>query len=449
MNFLLPFIKRYIVHQPKLVKVINNISWLFLDRILRMGVGLLVGVWIARYLGPEKFGLLNYATAFVALFSVVVGLGFPNIVVRDIVHDSGAKEEILGTAIFLQFITGLLTYLILIFIIFWLRSDNTELRYLMLILGSIMIFRFGDIAIYWFESQIQSRYTVWVQNTVFLLFTVLKIGLVLNNASLADFAWVMSAEAILTSVCMTVMLNIYGPRLHQLKFKLERAKKLLVSGWPLLLSGMAVMVYMKIDQIMLGEMLDDKTVGIYSAAVRASEVWYFIPTAIVATLYPLILDAKKQDEEKYLQLLQRLYDLMTWLAISLALPLTFFSKVIMVLLFGPLFEASGDVLALHIWTSIFVFLGIAGNTWYTAENRQILIFQKSIIAVVINIALNFLLISDFGVIGAAFATLIAQAMAAMFSDYFYEKTRPMFFMKLKSFNLFGVITRIKSGNKFL
>ena len=72
------FIQRNFAHRPNLVMIVDNIGWLFIDRFLRMGVGLLVGVWVARYLGPAQFGMLNYALAFVALFGVVAtrcGLG--------------------------------------------------------------------------------------------------------------------------------------------------------------------------------------------------------------------------------------------------------------------------------------------------------------------------------------------------------------------------------------
>ena len=91
MNIVPAFLRRRIAHRPNLVKILDNIGWLFFDKVLRMGVGLLVGVWVARYLGPEKYGLFNFAAAFVGMFIAVSGLGLQSIVVRDIVRDPAVK----------------------------------------------------------------------------------------------------------------------------------------------------------------------------------------------------------------------------------------------------------------------------------------------------------------------------------------------------------------------
>lgn len=434
MNIVPAFLRHRIAHRPNLVKIVDNMGWLFFDKVMRMGVGLLVGVWVARYLGPEQFGLLSFASAFVGMFGAVAGLGLQSIVVRDIVRDPICKEETLGTAAVLQLLGGSLAYGCVLGTIFWLRPDDTLAKLLVAILGSIMLFRFSDVALYWFESQVLSKYIVWVQNGCFLIFAVIKVGLILSHAPLLPFAWVTAFESLIVAVLIFLMLGLRGPKLKQLRFSLLRAKTLLADSWPLLLSGMAIMVYMKIDQIMLGQMLGDDAVGIYSAAVRISEVWYFIPMMIMASVFPAVLKAKKRDEAQYLQRLQRLYDLMVWLSVAIALPMTFLSTHIVVALFGPAYSESGSVLAIHIWASVFVFLGVASSQWFVAENRQILSFQRTVLGAVINVILNYILIPKFDVLGSAYATVLAQASVCLFYDLLQKETRPMFVMKLKSFN---------------
>jgi O-antigen/teichoic acid export membrane protein len=132
-------------------------GWLFFDKVLRMGVGLLVGVWVARYLGPEQFGLFSFTLAFVGMFGAVAGVGLQSIVVRDIVRDPTCKEETLGTAAVIQFLGGLLAYGCVLVAIFLLRPEDTIAKLLVAILGSIMLFRFSDVALYWFESQVLSK----------------------------------------------------------------------------------------------------------------------------------------------------------------------------------------------------------------------------------------------------------------------------------------------------
>ena len=435
MNIVPAFVLRRIAHRPNLIKILNNIGWLFFDKVLRMGVGMLVVVWVARYLGTEQFGLFSFASAFVGMFASVAGLGMQSIVVRDIVRDPKYKEETLGSAAVLQLLGGLLAYGCALITIFWLRPEDNLAKYLVAILGSIFLFRFSDIALYWFESQILSKYIVWVQNSCFLFFAAIKVGLIINNAPMIAFAWATTAEALTVAVLIFLMLGLRGLKIHQLSFSLLRAKTLLTDSWPLLLSGMAIMLYMKIDQIMLGQMLGDKAVGIYSAAVRISEVWYFIPMAIAASVFPDILKAKERDNEIYLNLLQRLYDLMVCLSVAIALPMTILSTPIVVALFGSAYTESGPILAIHIWASVFVFLGVASNQWYVAENRLILGLQRTLLGLTINVIFNFILIPKFGVIGAAFAALLGQIAAAWLFDLIQPATREVFFMKLKSFNL--------------
>ena len=156
---------------------------------------------------------------------------------------------------------------------------------------------------------------------------------------------------------------------------------------------------------MLGQMVGDEAVGIYSAAVRISEVWYFIPTMIVASVFPAILKARNSSEEQYYKKLQHLFDLMLWLSIGIALPMTFLSESVIKILFGETYLDASSILSIHIWASVFVFLGVASSKWFIAENRQILSFQRTTIGALANVILNFLFIPQFQAVGAATAGL--------------------------------------------
>ena len=441
-RFLPDFIKLRILNRPNLVKILDNIGWLFFDKILRMGVGLIVGVWVARYLGPEQFGLFNFATAFVGMFGAVAGLGLQSIVVRDLVREPSSKEEILGSAAALQMVGGVVVYGLILTTIFWLRPDDALAKTIVAILGSMMFFKASEVAVCWFESQVLSKFTVWVQNGTFLVFASIKVLLILQGAPLIAFAWVTMAEGLAVALLMLIVLGLLGPGARQLRVKLARAKSLIADSWPLLLSGVAVMIYMRIDQIMLGEMVGDEAVGIYSAAVRISEVWYFVPIVIASSLFPAILEAKKNNESKYYKRLQRLFDLMVLISISVALPMTFFSSEMIRIIYGFSYEAAGVVLGVHIWAGIFVFLGVASGKWFLCENRQILSLQRSLLGVLVNVILNIVLIPKFGPVGAAWATVVSYAIAAMFSDILQVETRRIFIMKSKSFNIINASARL-------
>ena len=438
MNIVPAFIRRRVAHRPSLAKIVDNISWLFFDKILRLGVGLLVGIWVARYLGPENFGLLNFAIAITGLFGAIAALGLQGVVVRDIVRDPCGARLTLGTAGLLQLAGGLVSFLFILGAIGYLRPDDTLARSVVAILGSMMLLKASEIAVYWFESQVQSKYTVWVQNSVFLVFAAVKVLLILQQAPLTAFVWAMLAEVALVATIMLVVMGLRGPALTSLRASTGRGKSLLLDSWPLILSAIAITVYMRIDQIMLGQMIGDQAVGIYSAAVRISEVWYFVPMAIAASVFPAILEAKKRSEAQYYARLQKLYDVMVIISLSVAIPMTFLATPIVSLLFGEAYLAAGPILAIHVWASVFVFLGVASSKWFLAENRQVLSLQRTALGAIANVGLNLWLIPLYGVIGAAIATVVSQAFAALLFDLLQAVTRPMFFMKLTALNPFRI-----------
>jgi PST family polysaccharide transporter len=399
-----------------------------------MGVGFFVGVWIVRYLGPEQFGLLSFVTAFAGLFGAFAALGLQGIVVRDIVRNPDCAPETLGTTAILQLISGTAAYLIVLIAIAYLRPDDSIARTIVAILGSTMLLKASEISVYWFESQVLSKYTVWVQNGVFLVFAAVKVILILQQASLIAFVWTMLAEAVVVAIILLGVMSKYGLLLTKLRINIKRAKSLLKDSWPLLLSGIAVTIYMKIDQIMLGHMIGDEAVGVYSVALLISEVWYFIPMVIVASTFPAILESKKRSEKQYYARFQKLFDLMVVISVGLALPTTFLSTSIVTLLFGETYRDAGIILSIHIWGAVFVFLGVASSQWFKAEGRQVLSLQRTVIGAFVNVALNLLLIPNYGGIGAALATLITQFAVAFLFDITHNVTRSMFFMKLKAMN---------------
>ncbi len=401
-----------------------------------MGVGLFVGVWIARYLGPEQYGLLNFSIAFTGLFGAIATLGLQGIVVRDIVRDPENAKLTLGTTAILQLIGGLISFLLILGAAAYLRSDDVTARSIIAILSAMMLFKASEITVYWFESQVQSKYTVWVQNSVFLIFAFIKVALIVQHASLSAFAWAIFAEAAVVALALVAVMGFKGPSLFTLKASIVRAKRLFKDSWPLILSGIAVTVYMKIDQIMLGQIMGDQAVGVYSAAARISEVWYFIPMAIVASVFPVILQARKYGAEMYEKRMQILYNSMTFISISVAIPASFFSESLIKTTYGDAYSEAAAILTIHIWGGIFVSLGFASGRWLIAEGYQKMSLQRTLLGAAANVILNAILIPVFGLHGAAWATVISYFIAGFLFDILQNNTRRMFFMKLSSLNIF-------------
>jgi polysaccharide transporter, PST family len=414
-----------------------NVGWLFADRILRMGVGLVVGVWVARYLGVEQFGILNYAAAFVALFSTCASLGLPSLIIREIANKPEKKAQILGTTFWLQLSGGILTSLLAIITISILRHDDPLSISLVAILASVGIFQSFDTIDLWFQSQVKSKYTVLSKNAAFVVVTLFKVLLIHLHAPLLSFAWATLAETILGSVGLIYCHRLQGYSMSVWIWDYQLAKKLLRESYPLIFSSLTIMIYMKIDQIMLGEMVGSQSVGIYSSATRISEIWYFIPIAISSSISPAIFSAKKQgDEILYYRRIQQLLRLLSIIAIVIAVPMSFLSTNIVTSLFGSEYSEAGPILAIHIWTALFVFTGVGTSSWFIAEGLTHLTFRRTLIGAVINILLNFILVPMYSGLGAAIATVISQAFASFLSNAFNLKSRKIFLIQLKSFAMF-------------
>jgi polysaccharide transporter, PST family len=423
----------------KLGAIFSNTVWLFADRILRMGASLIVGVWVARYLGVQQYGIFNYAFAFVALFGSFANLGLDSIVVRDIVRQPSNKEKILGTTFRLRLLGGLLTSFLAVASIFVFRhNDNLTLSLVSILsfAGTLQAFDTIDL---WFQSQVKSKYVVIAKNAAFFITTLLKVLLIQIKAPLVAFAWVGLAESGLSAVGMIVAYKIAGYSLKHWGWNFSIAKNLLRESWSLILSGFTIMIYMKIDQIMLGEMIGDQAVGLYSAATRISEVWYFIPTAISSSLSPSIYVAKDESESSYSQKMSKLMRLMVAISIAIALPMSFLSGNIINILFGSSYAEAAEILKIHIWASLFVFMGVATSPWFVAEGLTHLSFRRTFMGAVTNCILNLLLIPKYGGVGAAVATVISQAFASFLSNFTHSKTRKLFYLQLKSLLLFKIV----------
>jgi polysaccharide transporter, PST family len=412
----------------ELRRIIANVGWLFFDRILALLVGFLVGAWVARYLGPAQYGLYNYALVFSALFMPVVALGLENIVIRELVLQPQKKEELLGTAFILQLFASLLVFGLIVAVAYWLHHDDTLTRFLIAVVaGGIFFKALSDTVSYWFRAQVLSKYIVWSANIALAIVVVIKISLLSSQAPLSSFAWALLAQAIFFTLGITVFYHLSGQKIIDWRANFSIARRLLRDSWPLIFSGLAVVIYMKIDQLMLGNMVGNEALGIYSVAVHLSELWYFIPMVLASSVFPAIVRAReKQTQQIYQERLQFFYDIMALVAYAIAIPFAILAPSLVILVFGSAYAEAGSILTIHIWAFIFVSLGVARSQWLIAENMTRFAMFATIVGATVNVGMNLILIPRYGGIGAAWATLVSYAVAAYFSTLFINSKTPVF-----------------------
>jgi O-antigen/teichoic acid export membrane protein len=400
-----------------------------------MVVALFVGVYVARYLGPERFGLLSYAGSFVGLFMALATLGLDGIMVRELVKTPERRDELLGTAFWLKAGGAILMFAGIAAAVPFTHND-TQTNILIVIIAFAVIFQAFNVIDFNYQAEVKSKYVVYAQLVSLVISSITKLVFVWIAAPLVWFACVILLDAVVLAAGMTAMYLKNTGKIWYWKWRWQTAKELFRDSWPLILSGMVISIYMKIDQVMIKEMLDAEQVGLYAAAVKLSEAWYFVPVAITSSVFPAIINAKKQSEELYYQRLQKLYDLMVWLAVAIALPTTFLAPWVIRVLYGEAFLPAAGVLSIHIWAGVFVFLGVASGKWFITENFMKLSFYRTFFGAIGNVVFNLIFIPILHIKGAAMGTLLANFLAAYFFDVINLKTRKNFLMKTKSLCFF-------------
>ena len=407
---------------------------------LRMIVSLFVGIYVARYLGPEKFGLLSYTLSFVWLFSSLAAFGLDDLLVRELVKFPERRKVLLGTVFWLKISgTVIMCSLITIVLSFVENDHQTELMVALIALG--FFFQATNVIDFYFQARVQSKFSVRAQTFQLISTSLFKIYLVLNHAELVWFAFALMLDQLVVAVSFLVVYRCEIEWFPFFIFRWHQAKKLIRDAWPLIFAGMVVSFYMKIDQVMLKEMLDLKAVGIYAAAVKLCEVWYFLPTALLASLFPAILEARKKGDLIYKERIQKLYDLMIWGALAIAIPTTLLADWVIYIFYGTDFQEASSVLKIYIWAGVFVSLGCASSKWLVAENLERYSFYRTSLGAVLNVLCNLWLIPLLGIVGAALATIISQFIAAYLSLLFFKKTRENFWIATNALNPFAVYRR--------
>ncbi len=407
-----------------------NASWMFAEQILRLTAGLFVGVWVARYLGPEQFGIFSYAIAIASIFTCIAKLGLDSIVVRNLLQEPERTKHYLGTAFWLKLGGALFMLGIVALAIQWTATDYLTNLYL-LIIASGSIFQCFEVVDFYFQSRVLSKFVSICKLTQLIFSSLLKLYFIVTGAELIFFIAVYLFDQCTLALSLYVSYRCQKTGSFYRFFDKNIAKRMLNDSWPLLFSGLAVMIYIRIDQLMIKQMLGEKELGFYSAAARLSEVWIFIPTIIISSVFPSIVNAKKVSLVFYKQRLQQLFTLMTWLAIGIVLPVTFFADSLISLLYGPNYHEAGVVLSIHIWGVIFVFMGVATGAYLTAESFTRKSLFRTVFGAIINVLLNLYFIPHYGIKGAAIATVISQFAANFGYDCFDKDLRNLLRIKIK------------------
>lgn len=412
-----------------------NTSWMLFERFVRIISGVFVGIYVARYLGPEQFGIFSYVLAIAAFVTVISCVGMDSILVRELVNRPQKKQEMMGTAFWMMMFAALLIY-VFTAIVIWNMDEISSIKVFASIVTVSAFFTPFLVIDYYFQSQISAKYSAICKSFTLLLVSVIKLYLIIIEADLFWFMITVLIEHTILAVMLLVTFFIKSEKLSFYKsFSSTQAGQMLKSAWPMLLASVAVLIYMRIDQVMIRNMLSLHDVGIYSVAVKLYEAWIMLPFIITMSLLPAIAKLKQGDEKHYHKRLTQLFRLIFWLGLVALVFSFFFNELIIVFAFGEEYRSSSTVMNIIMCAAIFVSIGSISARYFSVEKMEKKIALRTIFAAIVNVVLNLILIPEYGIKGAAFATLVCTFVANYLLDWFDKDLKQLLEMKHRA--IFG------------
>jgi polysaccharide transporter, PST family len=416
--------------RPGVQAATGNLGWLVAEKGIRLVFTVGVGFWVARYLGPAAFGELNFALAIVGIALLLAELGLDGVVRRELIRAPAEAEQLLATVWGLRLLgagaAGLLVGLWGCF------SENENLHILLPVLALTLFQPVLWVSDLWFQARLQAKRSVLAQLGGAALGAGVRVGMIVLHAPLVAFAWAAVIEMVAAGLLLAWVARRDGLVLRPKLFDQVSGVRLLREAWPLLLSGFAVVLYLRMDAVMLRYMAGETAVGIYAAAVRFTEIWYFVPMVLATSLLPSLLRAKERGARDYAERLQLSYDLNAGIAFLIALPLSILAPWVIGVAYGAGYASAAPVLTLHVWSVVFVFLGVARGQFLVNEGYTRFYLAATGAGLFVNVVLNWILIPRHGAWGAALATVIGQAVAAWLSSFCFAPVRSSAWMQARA-----------------
>lgn len=409
----------------------SNLFWLVGNRLFRMLAGVIVLGYVGRYLGRAQFGELNYAINFAVIFAAIASLGAEGIVIRELVRFPEKTPIILGTAFVLRLVGGTIAFGA-VYLAGLAGRAKDSLFPLMIVVGLAFWPQAFEVIDLWFQKNIQAKFTVVARGLAVLLGSGVKIGLVLAKAPLLWFAWSMVLDATLNASALIWVFNLRQQSLRDWRFDFSVARLIVRDSWPLILSGLLVSVYMRVEQFLVMNFLGSQSMGIYYSAVRINEMWAFIPVIILSTLYPILVEKRHQDAAGYKRQLQKVFDGLTGLGYLVAVGITLMAGHLIPWIYGAEFKDGVTVLMIQAWTAPLTFNSSVRAQYFLIENITIYHTWSALLGIVSNVTLAVLLMPRLGVAGAAIAALAGYWFSGYLTSFLFRQLRECGQMQTKA-----------------
>lgn len=403
-------------------KEAKNAGWMIGGRIFQMALSVVVGALSARFLGPDNYGIINYAGAYVALFSSLCNLGLNSVIIKDFVDNPEEQGKTLGSSLLMRLLVSIASALMIIGIVCVIDKDEPITIIVVALYSFGLIFHVFDTINYWFHAQYRSKIPAIATLIAYVIMSAYKITLLALGADVYWFALATSLDYIAVAIVLFIAYKKYNGQ--RLAFSFNKAKKLLSSGAPYILSGMMAAIYGQTDKLMLKQMMSESEVAYYSAAGTLCSMWVFVLAAIIDSMFPTILRLYSVDKKAFEKKNKQLYAIVFYISSFVSLLFVLFGHIGIRILYGEEFLPATRPLMVVPWYVVFSYLGVARGAWIISEGKQKYLVPIHIGAAVANVILNFCLIPIWGAVGAAVASVMAQMFVSIILPFFIKDLRP-------------------------
>lgn len=428
-------------------KTITNASWLITGKIVHILLSFFVGILTARYLGPNHYGLINYATAYATFFTAFCTLGINSVIVKNFVDHPEEEGTTIGTTLVLRLVSSVLSLCTIVGIVKIVDGDETITMVVVALHCLSLVFHVFDTFNYWFQSKLLSKYYAVATFVSYLIASVYRIVLLMQGKSVQWFAIANSIDYCIVAILLYVFYKLnHGPKIS---FSLKKGKELLSVSRSYILSGLMVAIYGATDKLMLKQMLDEEAVGYYSLAVTVSTMWVFVLSAIIDSVKPTIMKYHNENRLVYEKANRQLYAVVFYLSLLASIFITIIAPLFISIAYGKEYLPAVVPLRIVVWYVAFSYLGVARDIWIVCEKKQKCLKYIYVGAAISNVVLNLIMIPRFGINGASLATLITQIFTIFLFPLIVKDLKPNVNIMLDAIKLKGIFKnkqRQKTGD---
>lgn len=425
-------------------RFVGNTSWMLAQNIYSMVLSLVVGSLSARFLGPANYGLLGYGASLVNLFNTISALGLDAILINELVIKKEKSGELIGTTVLMRFFASVVSIILISIFVVVLEPENRMLHIVTFFQAISIVLQIHQVFKLWFQAELQAKYYVIASSIALTVSSAWRVALLYMKASVYWFALSTSIQA---AVILVITYCIFK-RTAKLKltFSKDCAKYLISRGFHFIIANLAITIYTQMDKIMLGKILDESMVGLYTAAMNIAIMWEFIPTSIINSARPIVIATRRENPAEYIKREKLLLLALTILGACVGIGITVFGQLAMNILYGESYLCATPTLTILIWSTCFAMLGSGRSVWLIAEEMYAYQQYMVVMGAIINVVLNAVLIPTIGLNGAAISTLVAQLFVQFFAPLCFKKTRPFLKMYVMSFALLPELVNLVREN---